>query len=510
MVETAWNLTHERLVAMLELDHDLFLLLDKEFRIVWQSPSVQRVLGHAAGELVGTCALALVYTDDVAALDVIIRSLVEEPGAATRVRFKVRHVNGSWRSLEASVQHRQEPGESILLLAASDVTERHQLELQLRAAQRMETVGRLAAGVAHDFNNLLTAMMGNAELLLLDVAADDPRREELDEILSAGRRATVLTRQLLAFSRQRTQHLRTVRPADLVLRLSRILERVIGEDVILRVEAAPMAACVRVDPAQFEEILMNLAVNARDAMPVGGTLTFSVQRQPIAQTDEGMPYFVPPGDYVAIRVRDTGIGMAPDVIGRIFEPFFTTKGPDRGTGLGLSTAYGIVKQSGGFIWAESTLGSGSVFHLLLPESAGPPDDQEQQPRLPVLPSSSGHVFFVEDDPSVRRFGVKTLELAGFQVSAFGAPEQALAAFTAVASTVDLLLLDVVMPGMSGPELAAACTAVRPLPVVYLSGYSRDVLVQHGLANEPRIDLLSKPLAAEELVRALRSAIQRRA
>jgi PAS domain S-box-containing protein len=502
-----WEITTERLWTLLELERSIFaVVLDPDFRVAYVSPSTENVLGYAAGELIGEPALSLIYPEDALAVEVVLTSLLSEPGeTSTQLNAKVRHRNGSWRTLAISVRNREAQGEIYLLLAATDVTERDQLEMQLRGAQRMEAVGRLAGGIAHDFNNLLTAIMGNTELLLLDMAADDPRRDGLEEIRSAGDRAKSLTRQLLAFSGQRSQHRRTVRPGDLVTRVQRMLERMIGEDIALRVELESTSATVHVDPPQIEEVLMNLAINARDAMPSGGSLTFTVAQTSILQTDTGVPYFVQPGVYVAIRVRDTGTGMPPHVQTRIFEPFFTTKSADKGTGLGLSTAYGIVKQSGGYIWAESVVGSGTVLHLLLPRSEAVPDEEAAAETILPLPVSSGHVFFVEDDAQVRRFGVKALELGGFQVSAFGIPEEALAAFTAVSRGVDVLVTDVVMPGMSGPELAAACTAVHDLPVLYLSGYSREVVGEHGIGNG--VHLLPKPLTATELVAAVQAVIR---
>ncbi len=504
----SWEITPERLWALLELERDIVaLVLDSRFRLVYASPSTEKVLGYTPADLIGRAAMSLVYPDDAAAVEVGLRSLLDEPAAATHLSYKVRHRNGSWRSLAVGVRNRVEQGETFLLLTATDVTEREHLELQLRAAQRMEAVGRLAGGVAHDFNNLLTVILGNTDLLLMDVPPDGPAREDLEEIRRAGERGTALTRQLLAFSGKRTQHRRICQPGEMLLRVQRMLHRTIGEDIALKVEVSPTSGCAHMDPAQIEEVLMNLAVNARDAMPGGGTLTFSVSGRSTRQTDEGIPYFIPPGDYVAMEVRDTGTGMPPAILARIFEPFFTTKGAEKGTGLGLSTAYGIVKQSAGYIWAESRVGSGTVFHLLLPRAEGPPDEELAAFPSP-LPLRSGHVFFVEDDAQVRRFGVKALELAGFLVSAFGIPQEALAAFAAVGGGVDLLVTDVVMPGMSGLELAAGCTAVRPVPVLFLSGYSRDVLGERGLPSESGVHLLPKPVTASELVSAVQSLISR--
>jgi two-component system cell cycle sensor histidine kinase/response regulator CckA len=316
-----------------------------------------------------------------------------------------------------------------------------------------------------------------------------------------------VTQQLLAYSGQRTVDLRIVEPGDLVLAARRLLDRLLGEDISIELNIEPDVGVVRVDPSQLEEVLINLAINARDAMPCGGVLRFEVCRADVRRpNEESVPYYVPPGDYVAIRVQDTGIGMAPDVLARVFEPFFTTKGPLKGTGLGLSTAYGIVKQSGGFIWAQSRVGEGTVFHLLMPAEDGPPDLASPARTISGLPAGLGRIFLVEDDTSVRRYCIRVMEQAGFEVSGFGRPEEALGAFTAVAPKIDLLVTDVVMPGMSGPELVAGCRAIRPgIPVLYLTGYTGDALRERGLQSATE-NILQKPVTPVQLLAAVGRSI----
>ena len=375
-----------------------------------------------------------------------------------------------------------------------DITEQRQLEEKLSRSQRLDAIGSLAGGVAHDFNNLLGVIMGYAECAIEDAADPEALRQDLREIVSAGRRAATLTRRLLAFSRRQILQPEVHAPADLVRDLSRMLRRLIGENIDLRLHLAEEAAHVLADPAQIEQVIMNLVVNARDAMPEGGVLTIETS------APTALPAGVPDGSYVQIAVRDTGVGMTPETLSHVFEPFFTTKPAGRGTGLGLSTVFGIVKQSGGFLDVESALGCGTMFRVLLPRVPPPSERGRTGPlAATTIPQGAGTVLVIEDDGPLRAFVARSLVRAGFDVVTAASGE---AGLRVARSTPDLQLLvtDLVMPGMSGSEVARAIREVLPhLPVLYVSGY-----VDEGWGGaEALLDgesFLPKPFTSEELLR----------
>jgi two-component system cell cycle sensor histidine kinase/response regulator CckA len=381
-----------------------------------------------------------------------------------------------------------------------------QTQEQLLQAQKMEAVGRLAGGIAHDFNNLLTAILGYGQFLLESHPPGDPLHTDVTEIMRAGERAAALTRQLLAFGRRQVLEPRVIDLNEVVANVAKLLERVIGEDIELAILTGAGLWRVFADPTQIERILMNLAVNARDAMPDGGRLTIEtanvLYRPEMVRHRPGMK----PGSYVRLVVSDTGVGMPAEVRAHIFEPFFTTKATGRGTGLGLATVYGIVKQSNGFIWCDSAPGRGTTFEILLPKVEGEPE--------PVAPPGSlaqpnGHgetILLVEDDPAVRDLARAVLEAKGYLVLAAADGAEALALAARHAGPVDVLLTDVVMPGLSGREVAERLSAARPaLRVVYMSGYPDDIIGQRGVI-EPHVRFLQKPFTASTLLARVREAL----
>ncbi len=387
----------------------------------------------------------------------------------------------------------------------ADVTAHHRLEEQYRQAQKMEAVGRLAGGIAHDFNNLLTIIMGCGEVLLAGPDLVDESRELVGQVLRSCERAASLTRQLLTFSRRQA-----LRPRVLDLNLAvrdtaRLLRRLIGADVELVVDLDAALGPVRADPDQVAQVLLNLAVNARDAMPHGGRLTIqtdtaTVEREP-AEGELGMS----PGRYAVLSVRDTGCGMTPEVQSRLFEPFFTTKEVGKGTGLGLATVYGIVRQSQGHITVDSSPGAGTTFHIYLPLAEGSP--AAPAPPSESRPVSRGRetVLLIEDEEPVRRLARMGLELVGYTVLEAGDAAEALAAFEQVAGKVDLVLADVVLPGAGGPEVVERLKAIRPdLKVVFMSGYAEDATPVHGVvtAGRPFLRKPFSPAALAEMVRAV--------
>jgi PAS domain S-box-containing protein len=388
-----------------------------------------------------------------------------------------------------------------------DVTQERKLQSQLRQAQKMEAVGRLAGGIAHDFNNLLTAIKGNAGLLLAELPGASPWREDAEEIERAAQRASDLTRQLLAFSRRQVLQPRVVDMNAVIGETHRMLRRLIEEDVRIDVRLSPQPGWVRADPGQVEQVVLNLAVNARDAMAGGGTLTI---RTGVAQVPPepgaAWPYYVAAGDYVRLDVEDTGPGIVPEVMQHLFEPFFTTKPAGKGTGLGLSTVYGIVKQSGGYVWAENPEGRGSRFVVLLPRAAdGEPPSAA--PARPLLGEGGGAtVLLVEDEETVRSLTRRVLQRGGYRVLEAADASQALEVARGHAGTIDLLLTDVVMPGGGGPQVALAVTRLRPgTRVLYMSGYPGDSIAEHGLP--PHVDLLPKPFSPETLLQRVSDALK---
>jgi signal transduction histidine kinase/ActR/RegA family two-component response regulator len=379
----------------------------------------------------------------------------------------------------------------------------HETQEQLRHSQKLEAIGRLAGGIAHDFNNLLTAIIGYSELLKTRLAADPPSLEFIQIIHQAGAKAADLTKQLLAFSRKQLLMPRVLDLNVLVRDMEKLLQRVIGEHIRFRIETRAQDARVHADPLQLEQVILNLGVNARDAMPGGGTLTVATENRAVIDAQHDGP--VPSSGYVALIVSDTGSGMDGATRERIFEPFFTTKGPGKGTGLGLSTVYGIVKQSGGGITVESEPGRGSCFSIFLPRETAPIDEIAPQPPL-IAPSNAETILVVEDEEVVRLLVCAVLQEAGYIVLCAGMPSEALKTAQNHPGTIDLLVTDVVMPEMHGPALARLITATRPgLKVLFVSGYSENDISDQGVID-PNLDVLQKPFTHQSLVRKIREIL----
>jgi PAS domain S-box-containing protein len=386
-----------------------------------------------------------------------------------------------------------------------DVTARIQLEEQLRNAQQLEAIGRLAGGVAHDFNNILSIIMGHGELLLAIAGEDERARNGLEQIRRAADRAASLTQQLLAFSRKQVLQPKVLDLNEAVSEVQKMLSRVIGEDIELVASLHPSLAPVKADPGQVEQVLMNLAINARDAMPHGGRLMMETSNMDVAE-EQGRDLELAPGRYVMLKVTDTGHGMDAETLLHIFEPFFTTKPMGKGTGLGLSTVYGIVKQSGGSIQVESEAGRGTVFRIYLPVAEGAVG---KRPELIVGAKVAGGtetILLAEDEPDLRELARIFLEGYGYKVLDAASAEQAIQTANAFPGRIDLLLTDVIMPGMSGSQLAESILKQRPqTKIVYMTGYTDDMVVQHKVL-EPGVKLLQKPFGKAELALKVRSTL----
>lgn len=388
-----------------------------------------------------------------------------------------------------------------------DITDRKRMEEQFRQAQKMDAIGQLAGGIAHDFNNLLTVILGYGDLALERLAADDPLRELVAGMAGAGQRAAALTRQLLAFGRRQVLSPKVLDLNDIVAGIERMLRRLIGEDIDLATRLQPDLGHVRADPGQVEQVLLNLAVNARDAMPRGGKLTIETRDAELDSAyTRGHPE-VPPGRYVLMAVSDTGCGMTPEVKARIFEPFFTTKGPGKGTGLGLATVYGIVKQSGGSVEVYSEPDNGTAFKVYLPRVDLPVTAGKSQPPLSP-PRGTETILVAEDDRGVRGLTCHVLRSSGYTVLEAADGEDALRAAGRYPGPIHLLLTDVVMPGMNGRELAERLHVTRPhVRVLYLSGYTDDAIVRHGVLEE-RAEFLQKPFTPLALTSRIRKILDR--
>ncbi len=422
-----------------------------------------------------------------------------QDGKAITVRLRGRVVPG------------RRPAEGAgLEFIAEDVTAQRSLEAQFRQAQKMEAVGRLAGGVAHDFNNLLTVISGYTDLMLQGLAANDPMRAEMAEIRKAAERAALLTRQLLAFSRQQVLESRVLDLNQVVTEIAPMLHRLLGEDVRLTATLAPQLGRVQADPSQMGQVIMNLAVNARDAMPKGGQFTLETRDAILDETyarDHGP---LPPGRYVMLAASDTGTGMDKETLAQVFEPFFTTKERGKGTGLGLSTVYGIVKQSGGYVWAYSEPGRGTSFKIYLPQAEVTTADSGKLAALAPAAMTTGSetILVVEDEPGVRSLSRLVLQGQGYTVLDAGGAEEALPLCERHRGTIHLLLSDVILEDVSGPELARRLLQLRPqMKVLFMSGYTDDAVLLHGVkaADTP---FLQKPFSADALARKVREVLDR--
>jgi len=392
-------------------------------------------------------------------------------------------------------------------IAVVDISERKQLEIQLSHAQKMEAVGRLAGGIAHDFNNILTAIKTYSQLLRDGLPPDDARAIDAREIQKSADRASSLTRQLLAFSRKQLLQPRVIDLNDTVAEMERMLVRLIGEDVELMIRLAPESCWVRADPGQVEQVLMNLAVNARDAMPDGGVLLIETENMVRTghELDDGLE--LPPGSYVSLSVRDTGVGMSTETLAHVFEPFFTTKGLGHGTGLGLATVYGIVKQSDGDVCVRSTPGRGTTVDIRLPRLEVGEPGASRADDAPYTPNGNETVLLVEDDESLRPLMRRVLETHGYAVLEARHGKDAIRVADGHGGAVDLVITDVVMPEMGGRELAERLASARPSSkILFVSGYTDDVVIRQGILDKGR-PFLQKPFTPQELLTKAREVLR---
>jgi two-component system cell cycle sensor histidine kinase/response regulator CckA len=460
--------------------------------------------GYSRDEFLGMTIRDIRPEEDVAPLLALLEK--EGRGQQSSGVWRHRKKDGTLIDVEILSHPIVFDGRAAQLVLSVDVTERRHLEEQLRQSQKMEAVGQLAGGIAHDFNNLLTVIIGNVEIQQSMIEAASPLAEPIDEVRKAADRAAALTRQLLAFSRRQVLEPKVLDINALITNLEKMLRRLISEDVKLIAVLDPSIGSMLADAGQLEQIIVNLSVNARDAMPDGGTLTIETANVELDEQYAREHLTVRPGPYVMIAVTDTGNGMGPETQSRIFEPFFTTKGPGKGTGLGLATVYGIVKQSGGSIWIYSEIGRGTTFKIYFPRV------QEAVPekKLPAPGERSNRgsetVLLVEDEPAVRRLSQVVLEAQGYTVVEAASADEALALARTRKGPIHLVLTDVVMPEMGGADLASHVAAFRPeTRVLYMSGYTDDAIVRKGLIGEGR-HFLQKPFTPTTLAKKVREVL----
>ncbi|WP_447978253.1 ATP-binding protein [Candidatus Nitrospira bockiana] len=507
-------ISEQRYRHLMELSRDIIVSLSSDLTVLSLNPAFEVLTGWPVADWTGRSFLSLVHPEEHGGIADLLRQAADgerPPLFEARLRTK----SDDWLFVEISLAGERDADHGTTILGiARDITQRKraeetliQREAQLQQAQKMEAIGRLAGGIAHDFNNLLTIITGYSQLLLSRLRHDDQLRADVEEIRKAAVRAASLTQQLLAFSRRQVLMPKVLNLNCIVETIDTMLQRLIGEDIHLVAALDPRLGHVKADPAQMEQVIMNLAVNARDAMPKGGKLTIETANVEVLETVDQGEARIPPGRYARLIVSDTGCGMDPATQGRIFEPFFTTKGQGKGTGLGLSTVYGIVKQSDGHIVVDSQVGAGTTFTIYLPLVEDPviePPDNERLP--PTLPYGTETVLLVEDEPTVRVLIRDTLRLFGYTVLEARHGFEAQLIGSQQASRIDLLMTDVVMPQMDGRELAEGLMKLHPdMKVLYMSGYTETAMVDHGVLSTGSA-FLQKPFTPETLARKVRETL----
>ncbi|MGH9432301.1 MAG: PAS domain S-box protein, partial [Terriglobia bacterium] len=497
--------------AILESALDAIVTLDFTGRVLEFNSAAEKTFGRLRDEVLGENASEVIFanaTRDDQPFEVTDPVAWSHPNLRGR-RFEItaRRADGTPFPAELAITSVELPGRSIITVYLRDLTDRKALEKQLWHSQKLEAVGRLAGGVAHDFNNILTVIEGYSDLLLMDMPESAPARRGIEEIRKAGERAASLTRQLLAFSRRQVLAPQVIDVNDVISNVNKMLRRLIGEDIDLVTVLRPGLSSIKADPGQIEQVLMNLVVNGRDAMPRGGVLTVETESVEVDETAaRRLGVAIMPGEYVVLAVTDQGCGMDAETQSHIFEPFFTTKEQGKGTGLGLATVYGIVKQSGGFIWVYSEPGQGSTFKVYLPavRDAAPAG----RSMAPELRPAGGHetVLLVEDEDALRFMVREVLSAAGYNVLEATEGDEALKIARRHELPIDLMLTDVVMPRMNGHELAEKLECLHPeTRVLFMSGYTGSAIVQHGILSSDEL-FIQKPFTPSSLMKKVRGIL----
>jgi two-component system cell cycle sensor histidine kinase/response regulator CckA len=501
--------SEERFGYLIQNLSDVITVVAVDGTMLYHSPSVERVGGYRPSELLGKSLLDFIHPEDLAPVRAVLQRLILDGGTAVFPDFRFRHTNGSWVWLEAFSNNLQnDAAVGGVVVTSRDVSARRSLEEQVRQAQKMEAVGRLAGGIAHDFNNLLMVIRGCAEIVMEHTAAVARVRQNAETIVRTAERAANLTRQLLTFARKHVFSSQTIDLNALVGGMGDVLSGVVGEEIELRVNLDSRLGSIRGDLGQIEQVIMNLVVNGRDAMPRGGRLELETADMEVQEVPTRTGAVVPPGKYVKLTVSDTGVGMDSETQSHIFEPFFTTKSKEKGTGLGLSVVYNIVRGSGGHLWVNSEPGRGSSFHVYFPRV-------DSIPERPLVPASDDSarigtetILVAEDRPDLLWMVCQYLQSLGYSVLEAKDGVEAATLAEQYKGTIDVLLTDVVMPGMRGPEVAKRLTATRPdIKVIYMSGYTEG---SFGSRSDeelgPTCSLLQKPFRLDHLAATIREVL----
>jgi len=491
---------------------DMIAVVDVTGRRLYNSPSYEKVLGYSAEELETTDSFEQIHPDDRESVKQAAQQ-ARETGKGRTLEYRFRHKNGSWRLLESTAtlirSRKGEPDKFVIV--NRDVTDRREAEKalrdsEIRQTQRMEAVGRLSGGIAHDFNNLLGVMIGYTDILESRVGQDESARKAVEEIRRTAQRAAALTRQLLAFSRRQVLEPKPIDLNAVVSDVEKMLHRLIGENIDLQTVLGPSLGRLMADQGQMEQVVLNLAVNARDAMPHGGKLIIETANTVLDETTIRHMPTARAGDYIMLSVSDTGTGMDPQTKAKIFEPFFTTKDAGKGTGLGLATIYDVVKRAEGHIWVYSEVGKGTIFKIYFPRVERSVEQEAAEVRHSQVQPGTETILLVEDDDALRGVTRDLLVQSGYCVLDASNGEKALQMAKTYEGPIHLLVSDVVMPGMSGAALAAELSQDHSeMNVLYMSGYTDETIVRSGVL-EPGIMLLEKPFTREALIAKVRHAL----
>ncbi len=498
----------EHFRSLIEGSTDIVAILDREGVVTYISPSVEKILGYRPDELVGKIAFSFLHPEGLSTIKENFQELIDGRALIPNCIVEYLHKDGSWHSIEASGRNMLDnPSVHGIVINARDITEKKELEEQFFQAQKMEAVGKLAGGIAHDFNNLLTAIIGYSELLLMGQNVDANARESIEEIKKSADRAASLTQQLLAYSRKQLLMPRIIDLNQLLLNTRGMLQRLIREDVELITELDNGLKPVKADPGKIEQVIMNLVVNSRDAMPDGGRLSIETKNVLLDESYCSIYPEITPGPYVLTTVSDTGEGMNEAVKEKIFEPFFTTKEVGKGTGLGLSTVYGIIKQSGGHISVHSDINRGTTFKIYLPASESTVGEAEEGAEAAEMQHGHESILVVEDEQYVRKYISRILEDIGHHVYEAESPVAALKIMEQLdKKEVTMLITDVVMPAMNGRELAEKLLELnKKMKVLFISGYTGDAIMDRGVLPEG-VSFLQKPFSPTALSRKVREMI----
>jgi two-component system, cell cycle sensor histidine kinase and response regulator CckA len=489
--------------SLVENSTDVIGIIEADGRIRYISPSVTRLLGINAEKLIGQSVYHLLHEQDAARVHSAIEQLLLAPGAYSVGRHRVRHVQGFWQTIEGIAKNMvHDPAIRGIMFNARDITARQARQQQNWQKQRLESIGRLAGGIAHEFNNLLTAIRGRLQLVLDERTPTEPVFDDLEEIDQSAERAAGLTRELLAFSRKQVLRPKVLDLNAVVLEMENVVKRLVSDDITVVLTPRAHQATVLVDPTQLQQVLFNLAMHARDAMPTGGTLTISTWNVCLAQATRDLKQ----GDYVLLEVADTGAGINEEALPHIFEPFFTWKELGQGTGLGLSAVHGIILQSGGAIKVDSAPSRGTTFSIYLPFIDEPIEAERDSVADEDRMAGSKTILIAEDEAAVRSLTRKILERHGYRVYAASDGLEALQIARNLSEPIDLLLTDVVMPRLSGRELANRLLPERPgIKVLFMSGYSEEAIAHHGVLG-PGTAFLEKPFTPDGLARKVRDVM----